>query len=215
MNQRRSNRLWQGLLALPISAILGAGVLLLRGPLSFPLTDDSGWIEIVTSSNFLILQDLLTAAYVLAFVGFLALYEVLREDVRTKRLALVGFILTLWGTALAMPSLGIVSFVAPIAGQSGVSDQVTIGRIVTEAVTGPGLLVGIVAGVFYTAGPLLFGIAIWRDAGLSKVAAVLFVIHGVLLSFGFSIFPAVILGWVLLAISGILISLGVRRQNHA
>ena len=61
-------------------------------------------------------------------------------------------------------------------------------------------------------GPLSFGLAIWRKGNMSRISAVLFAIHGVLLSFGVSIFPALILEWVLLAISGILISLDVRKE---
>lgn len=213
MNHWGSKRLLVGLLVIPVSGVLGALVLLLRGPLVFPLAGVSDWIEIVSSSNFLLHQNLLIISYVLPFVGFLALYEYLRRDNRVEKSSFVGLIFTLWGTALALPSLGIVSFIASIASQPGTADQARIGQIVTEAVTGPGFAIGIVAAICYTMGPLFLGIAIWRKADMSRLAAVLFASHGVLLSFGFSIFPALILGWVLLAISGILICLDVRKES--
>lgn len=214
MNQWSSNRLLAAMLTIPISGALGAAVLLLRGPLVIPLTGASDWIEIVSSANFLVYQNLLIVSYVLPFVGFLALYEYLRRDVRVEKLSFVGVILTLWGTALALPSLGIISFVAPIASQLGSGEQAMIGQIITDALTGSGFMIGILAAIFYTIGPMLFGIAIWRNANLSNVAAVLFAIHGVFLSFGFSFFPALLIGWILLAISGILISIGVRKHNQ-
>lgn len=213
MKQWPPNRLLPGMFAISISGVLGAAVLLLRGPLTFPLTVDSGWIEMISSANFLIYQNLLIVSYVLSFVGFLALYEYLRKDVRGEKLSFVGLILTLCGTALALPALGIVSFVTSSASQLSPADQARVGQIVTEAITGSGLMLGIVAAFFYTTGPLLFGIAIWRHANLSNVSAVLFIFHGALLSFGFSIFPALILGWILLAISGLLISLTVWKEN--
>ena len=213
MKQWHPNRLLLGILAIPISGVLGTAVLLLRGPLTFPLTSNSGWIEIVSTTNFLIYQYLLIVSYALSFVGFLALYEYLRKDVRGEKLSFVGLVLTLWGTALALPALGIISFVASGVSQLGSDYQARIGQIITEAITGPSLVLGIVAAIFYTTGPLLFGIAIWRHAKLSNVSAGLFIFHGVLLSFGFSIFPALILGWILLAVSGLLISLDAWKEN--
>ncbi|MCJ7738236.1 MAG: hypothetical protein MUQ10_13130 [Anaerolineae bacterium] len=215
MNQGKSGRLRVGLLTLPISGVLGAVVLLLRGPIVFPLTAGSDWIGVVSSTNFLLYQNLLAILYVLPFVGFLALHGVLARDVRVWKSSFVGLILTLWGTALALPALGIASFVTSLAGQAGSADQARIGQIVTEAITGSGMLIGIVAAVLYTTGPILFGVAIWRKGGLSRIAAILFATHGALLSFGFSFFPALILGWILLAISGILISLDVRKESQS
>ena len=64
MNQWSSNRLLVGMLTIPISGVLGAAVLFLRGPLVFPLTGGSDWIEIVSSTNFLVYQNLLIISYV-------------------------------------------------------------------------------------------------------------------------------------------------------
>jgi len=213
MKQWHPNRLLLGMLAIPISGVLGAVVLLLRGPLTFPLTVDSGWIKIVSSTNFLIYQNLLIVSYVLSFAGFLALYEYLRKDILYEKLSFAGLMLSLWGTALALPALGILSFVTSSASQLGSADQARIGQMVTEAITGSSLVLGIFAAIFYTTGPLLFGIAILRHTNLSNVAGGLFIIHGALLSFGFSMFPALIMGWILLAISGLMISLDIWRES--
>lgn len=214
MNKRGANRLLAGALTIPISGVLGTAILLLRGPLVFPLATDSGWIEMVSSADFVVYQTLLVIAYVLPFAGFLALHDYLREDSRVARLSFTGLILALWGTALALPASGIVSFVTSIAGKLGPADQARIGQAVTEAVTGPGLPIGILAAVCYTIGPLLIGTAIWRNARLPKASAVLLAIHGPLVSFGFSFFPVLVLGWGLFAASGILMVLGLRREGQ-
>ena len=215
MNQWKSKRLLMALLTIPVSGVLGAAVLLLRGPLVFPLDGSSGWIGVVSSTNYLLYQNLLIFLYVLPFAGFLALHEYLSRDVRLRKFSFAGLIFTLWGTALALPSSGIVSFVASMASQSDLFDQARIGQIVTESVTGSGSIMGIIAAVFYTVGPLLFGVAIWRKGNISKIAAALFAAHGVLLSFGFAVFPALILGWVLLAVSGIILSVDIASDIRA
>lgn len=215
MNRWGSSLLLTGLLTIPISGALGAAMLLLRGPLVFPLADSSDWVGIVSSSNFLLYQSLLIVAFVLPFAGFLALYEFLGRGARAKKSSLFGLVLLLWGTALALPSLGIVSFVASAVSQPGLADKGTIGTIVTDAVTGSGSLIGIAAAILYSIGALLFGVAIWQNASLSKIAAVLFGIHGLLLSFGFSIFPLLIFGWLSLALGGIFLSVDVRKHLRA
>ena len=162
MNQGKSKWLQVGLLTVPISGVLGAVVLLLRGPIVFPLTSSFDWIEIVSSTNFLLYQNLLIISYVLPFVGFLALHEYLRSDVRVAKSSFLGLIFTLWGTALALPASGIVSYVTSVAGNMGSTEQALVGQIVTDAITGSGMMTGIVAAICYTIGPILFGIAIWR-----------------------------------------------------
>ena len=203
----------RALIAIPVSGLLGAIVLILRGPFNIPLTDSSGWISLVSSDNFLIYQNLLIFLYVLPFIGFLALHEYLKSSDKVEKYSFGGLILTLWGTALALPASGIISYIAVIAGDPQVTDHARIGQLITEAITGPGFYMGIVAAICYTLGPILFGIAIWRGIENSKIAAVLFALHGTLLSFGFSFFPALVAGWVLLAISGALIFYNLRARS--
>ena len=206
-----SNRLFIGVLTIAVSGFLGAAVLLLRGPLPIPLSDGSDWVGIASSASFLPYQRLLIVGYVLPFVGFLALYEYLGRDAQGDRASMFGLILLLWGTTLALPALGIVSFVASSVSSLGLADHAVIGEIVTDTVTDSAFSVGIAAAILYSMGSLLFGVTIWQNASLSKIAAVIFGIHGLLLSFGFSFFPVLILGWLSLGLSGILLSVDLRR----
>jgi hypothetical protein len=201
----------RSLLILPISGFLGAVVLLLRGPYQIPLTGNSDWISLVSSQTFLTYQILLIFLYVLPFIGFIALHEHLQGSENLRIYSLGGLILSLWGTSLALPASGIATFIAALAANPSAADPASIGQIVTKAITGPGSMVGISAAVCYTLGPVLFGIAIWRKTDLSRTAAVLFALHGALLSFGFSYFPALIAGWISLAISGTILSFNLRK----
>lgn len=211
MEQWHSGRLVAGMATIPLSGVLGLAALLLRGPLELPLQGNPEWIETVSSNTYLTLQNLLVASYVLPFFGFITLYAYLAQDARQERLSFIGLIAALWGTALALPALGIVSYVGSLGSESGVALQTIVGHLVAEAVIGPGLAVGIVAAILYTTGPLLLGIAVWRREGLPKLAAVMFAAHGILLSVGFSVFPALVLGWVLLALSGIWLTLSIKN----
>jgi len=201
-----------GMLTIPLSGVLGVAVLLLRGPLVLPLQDSTEWIETVSSSNYLVYQNLLVAAYVLPFFGFLALYAYLASDARQERLSLIGLIASIWGTALALPALGIASYVGSLDGQLSLADQTSIGQIVAAALLGPGFPMGIAAAVLYTIGPFLLGVAMWRKGTLPKIATVMFMAHGALLSFGFSMFSALVLGWGLFAISGIWLILSMKNE---
>jgi hypothetical protein len=212
VNQWRSTRMLIGMLTIPLSGVLGSAVLLLRGPLVLPLESSTEWIETVSSSSYLVYQNLLVASYVLPFFGFLALYAYLAGDVRQERLSFIGLIISIWGTALALPALGIVSYVGSLESQLSLADETSIGQIVAEALIGPGFAMGIAAAILYTTGPFLLGVAIWRKGTLPKIATLMFMAHGALLSFGFSMFSALILGWGLFAISGIWLTLSMKNE---
>lgn len=209
----KNNNTTLGLLTIPLSSILAVLTLWLRGPLNFPLSDKLEWVATISSPNYLLFQNLILVAYVLPLLGFFVLYNVVAENVQVKNIAFLGLIGSVLGTALALPASGIVSFVAPFAAQLDVDGQILMGQAITDAIIGKGMWVGIVAAVMYTVGPLLFGIAIWRHPDLSRVAAVLFIIHGGLLSFGFSFFPLLLVGWGSLAISGILCISDLRKNQ--
>ena len=85
----------------------------------------------------------------------------------------IGLIFTLWGTALALPASGIASYVTSVAKHMDSTNQALVGQIVTEAITGSGMLIGITAAIFYTIGPILFGISIWREGSICPSVQVL------------------------------------------
>ena len=52
----------------------------------------------------------------------------------------------------------------------------------------------------------------WRVGGSTGVALTLFGMHGVLLSFGFGMFPLLVVGWVLLGVSGAWLAVAFSRE---
>jgi len=191
-----------GLLTLPISGILALAALMIRGPIGSPLDDIAAWSRFTTSAMYLSAQIAMVVAYVLPFFGLCSLYVYLAGNDRIEGTAFIGMLTSLMGTALALPASGIFSFVAPVVGRSFLQNQVNIGQVFIDSVSGPGMMVGIVSAILYTLGPVFLGVAVWRSNDLPKWAGAFFAVHGALLSFGFSFFPALILGWILFTISG-------------
>lgn len=204
-----------GLLTLPISGILALAALMIRGPIGSPLDDIAAWSRFTSTGVYLGAQIAMIAAYVLPFYGLCSIYIYLAKDDRVERTAFIGMLTSLMGTALALPASGIFTFVAPVVGRSFLQDQINISQAFIDSITGPGLVVGIVSAILYTAGPIYLGLAVWRSNNLPKWAGVCFALHGVLLSFGFSFFPALILGWALFTISGAWITWSVIKPKAA
>lgn len=201
-----------GLLTLPISGILALTALMVRGPIGNPLEDVAAWSRFTSSAMYLGTQIAMIAAYVLPFYGLCSLYVYLADDNHVERTAFIGMLTSLMGTALALPASGIFTFVAPVVGRSFLQDQVNVSQVFIDSVSGPGLLVGIVSAILYTLGPVFLGVAVWRSNDLPKWAGAFFAVHGVLLSFGFAFFPALILGWILFTTGGGWIFWSVLRQ---
>ncbi len=201
------------LLTLPISGAIGTVAVLVRGPLGLPLDDATEWARVTASGLYLVTQVAVLVAFVLPFFGLVSLYAYLARNDRVERLAFVGLLTSLIGTALALPALGILTFVAPVVSRLVLQGQAHLSQVVVEAITGPGLIVGLLSAILYTLGSLCLGIAVWRYKTLPKWAGVLFALHGLLLSFGFTFFPALILGWTLFTASGSWITWSIWKQT--
>jgi len=203
MKQQRTRRLFLGVLTIPVAGALAVVALLFRGPVILPTGNVPEWASTVSTGVYLATQYGMIVAFVLPLLGFWALYEHISQARQVERLAFVGMLASVWGTALALPTLGITAFVTPVAGKLYGSGLTEIIQVVSESVTRSAMGIGLISAVLYTVGPLLLGVAAWRSGLVPRGAAILFALHGALLSFGFSLFPLLILGWVLLTISGI------------
>jgi hypothetical protein len=202
-----------GLLTLPVSGVLALTALMIRGPIGSPLDDIAEWSRFTSSGIYLGAQIAMIIAYVLPFYGLCSLYVYLHSNDRVERMAFIGMVTSLMGTALALPASGIFAFVAPVVSRSFLHNQINISQVFIDSVSGPGLIVGIVSAVLYTLGPIFLGVAVWRCSSLPKWAGACFASHGVLLSFGFSFFPALILGWVLFTLGGGWITWSILKQT--
>ncbi len=210
MTERPTRRgLVAALATIPLAGVLGVVFLVLRGAQTMPMADSLAWVDNVTRPAYQTAQLGMIVAFVLPLAGFWALYEALARlgHVRT---ALWGMWLCIAGTALALPALGVMAFLMPVAGHWDKMGDAAMPELVNEVIFGPLLLVSLASALAYLLGPVLFSVAMWRS-GLSKLAAPLFGLHGLLLVVGFGLYPALITGWVLLGLSGLMLMLGVLR----
>lgn len=185
---------------LPAAGIIGLVGVLLRGPNALPIPDSIQWAAVATQPIFMMAHFLLIIGYVLPFIGFWALYEIFKDQ-KGEKSAFWGFMLSVWGTALALPALGIAAFAGPLAAEAFLADNPSTASMITDAVMGSGFIVGMAAAVGYTIGPALYGVAIWRSSILPKWAGLLFALHGICLSLGFGLYPVLVIGWVLFIVS--------------
>lgn len=195
------NRIPYTLATLPLAGLLGIAGILLRGPHALPALDPAAWADAAMSPAFTTGHILLIAAYVLPFLGFWAIYA-LTQDSPYEAPAFWGFILSMAGTTLALPAMGISAFAGPPAAELYTGGVTAAADIIASGLDFPGLAVGITAGTLYTVGPLLLSIAAWRAKTFPRWAVILFLLHGVLLSFGFGFYPLLVTGWVMFTISG-------------
>lgn len=214
MKTSNPKRNFVGLMTLPISGILALLALMIRGPVSsIPVDDFAEWSITTSSGIYQITQIMVVIAYVLPFFGFYSLYACLAGNDRVEQIAFCGMLTSLIGTALALPALGIATFVAPAVGRLFLQGQIDVSQVIIDSITGPGLIIGVASAILYSLGPICLGMAVWHCNNLPKWAGGYFALHGILLSFGFSFFPALILGWALFTISGGWITWSVYGAN--
>lgn len=202
MRTDKSRRILVCLLTLPISGGLAMAALFLRKFALFPGEAPGDWAEVVTSGSYAFAQYGYVIAYILPFFGFWALYASLKDLEKVERIAFWGFMGALLGTALALPTLGVFTFVSPEIGRLYLAGESQLPQMITDIGMGSSMVLGIPAAFLFAGGCLLLGIAVWRSGTLTRWPGVMLALHGFCLVFGFGIPLLVILSWVLLVLSG-------------
>jgi hypothetical protein len=200
--QHTSQRIKFGLLTLALGSLLGVIALLMRGQVPLAQLDVDAWAKSVTGEWYIFAQVLYIFAYVIPFWGFWALYGWLSTNDRVERLAFWGFLGSIVGTSLALPMLGIFSFVSPLIAQLYLGGDSQIPEVLSQVSSGIPLMVNLAGGVLYLVGTGLLGLAVWRSGFMPKWAGLLIGLHGLFLVFGFTFYPLLLLGWVFLVVSG-------------
>lgn len=209
-----SKRIRLGLLTLVFGSILGIIGLVMRGPAPLPNMDVEAWVQVVTGSNYFIAQVLYIFAYVLPYFGFWALYALLSKVEAVEKIAFWGFMGSVVGTSLALPTLGIMSFVGPEIAQRYLQGDTQLPEIITQVVIGQPAIINLLGGTIYLIGTALLGWAIWRSKKNLKWAGLLLALHGLFLVIGFTLFPVLLLGWVFLFFVGLGLYLESQRMNR-
>jgi hypothetical protein len=209
-----------GLLALPLYGVLTFWSSL--NPQPDPNTHYEAWSRYVTTNHY-VLTHLFgsTLGLILAIFGAFALGAYLAKS-RAGRLALVAMVITVTGSALFLPGMGVSTFAAPeeeqayLAGIEGIPSMPTSFADIAFAVT------SLLVVLLLFGGNVLLGVAVWRSETLPKWAGALWAGAAVLMyplglvyaaTIGSqSTPPTVLVGTLLLVIGGGWIAWRAMRQ---
>ena len=176
-----------GLIRLGILALPLAGLLALVGLYSSVQLGTGGILatgdnQAIVSSGYFVSQLLGNGlALTLLIFGVMALYAYL-ANTSVRALALGAMVLSILGIALTLTSVGVLAYTIPALSRSFLDGHQESIRILDYIFAGPFRIIGTLIPLLYSAGFILFGVAIWRSGVLPKWAGVLVAVHAPLLT---------------------------------
>ena len=181
-----------GLLGLPLYGALTFWSSL--NPQPDPDTHYEAWSRFVTTDHYVLSHVLgSTLGLVFAIFGSFALGAYLAGG-RSGRLGLVAMVITVLGTALFLPAMGVSTFAAPEEGQAylaGIHEFSKLPSSFADTVFG---ITSLLVIVLLFVGNVLLGIAVWRSETLPRLAGAVWALAAVLMyPFGI-VYAALILG---------------------
>jgi hypothetical protein len=209
-----SNWVRIGILALPLSGVLTLVGLLSRYDTPNARVDAEAAAQSASSSGFIVGQFVGNIlGLTLLIFGILALTAYL-ANTYARGLALTAMVLSIAGIALILSALGVTTYALPVIGRAylnGQEDAITIADAIFNA---PGREIFIPIFLLYSAGFILFGIAIWRSGVLRKGSAIALGIHAPLFASFIRPQPTVgtVIGGLLFVLGGSMIASGVFRK---
>jgi hypothetical protein len=181
-----------GLLGLPLYGALTFWSSL--DPQPDPDTHYEAWSRFVTTDHYVISHVLgSTLGLILAIFGTFALGAYLANG-RTGRLGLVAMVITVLGTALFLPAMGVSTFAAPVEGQAYLAGIEEFSRLPSSFADTVFAATSLLVILLLFVGNVLLGIAVWRSGTLPKVAGAIWVTAAVLMYPLGIVYAAVILG---------------------
>jgi hypothetical protein len=145
--------------------------------------------------------------------GVVALYAYLANSGQ-RALALGAMVSSIVGIALILTGVGVFAYAIPALSRSYLNGQVESIRILDYIFAGPFGTILTLTFLLYSAGFILFGVAIWRSGVLPRWAGVLVAVHAPLISGPFSVVGLVV-GALLAAVGGGWIALSIWRSPPA
>ncbi len=188
-----------------------------------PGTRYEAWARFVTTHHYVlghVLGSIL--GLIFAIFGTFALGAYLTRS-RAGRLGLVAMVITVLGSTLFLPAMGVSTFAVPEEGQAylaGIEEYRNLPDIFADTMFALTSLVVILLGF---AGNVLLGVAVWRSGTLPKWAGVLWaaaavfmyplgIVYAAVILGIQSTPPTVLVGALLIVISGAWMALSVLRQ---
>ncbi len=200
-----------GALALPLAGLLALVGLYSSFQLGTGGILSTGDNQAIVSSGYFVSQLVGNAlALTLLIFGVVALYAYL-ANTGQRALALGAMILSIVGIALLLSRLGVLAYTIPALSQSFLNGNTESIVIIDDIFAGPLGTIETMSLVFYSAGFILFGVAIWRSGVLPVWAGVLLAVHAPLVAGPFSLVGSVV-GSLLAVVGGGWIALSVLRQ---
>jgi hypothetical protein len=208
-----------GILTLVISRLIFTTGYALAGPFVQAMGSPDEFARVAGSAGFRTGMFINTKGIMLEFFGFLGLYAYLNHSGQ-GRLAFIAWLVATLGVALTLPPTGVLPFVFPHIASLYTQSSTVVFEVATAIFDDP-LFMAVLgpAGLLVTLGAFLFSAAIWRQGRTSRVAAVLFALANLFLSFAPAIpvpalvWPVDLAGAVLLTVSGTWIAAGVWRYG--
>jgi hypothetical protein len=213
-----------GLLGLPLYGALTFWSSL--DPQPDPGTRYEDWSRYVTTDHYVLTHVFGSIlGLILAIFGTFALGAYLARS-RAGRLGLVAMVITVFGSTLFLPAMGVSTFAVPEEGQAylaGIEEFAKLPDIFADTVFAlTSLLVIVLAFV----GNVLLGIAVWRSGVLPKWTGALWAAAAVFMYPLGIVYAAVILGVqstprtvlvgaLLIVVSGVWMALSVLRRSSA
>ena len=211
MPQQNASLIRLGILALPLAgllALVGLYSTLQLGPGGILASGDNQ--AIVSTGYFVSVFFGNVLGLTILIFGVIALYTYLANS-RQRALALGAMILSIVGIALILTRLGVLAYTIPALSQSFLNGNTESIIILDEIFAGPLGTVENMSFLFYSAGFILFGVAIWRSGALPVWAGALLAVHAPLVAGPFSLVGSVV-GTLLAVVGGGWIALSVLRQ---
>jgi hypothetical protein len=181
-----------GLLGLPLYGALTFWSSM--NPQPDPDTHYEAWSRFVTTDHYVISHVLgSTLGLILAIFGTFALGAYLASG-RSGRLGLVSMVITVLGTALFLPAMGVSTFAAPAEGQAYLAGIEEFSKLPSSFADTVFAATSLLVILLLFVGNVLLGIAIWRSGTLPKVAGAIWATAAVFMYPLGIVYAAVILG---------------------
>ncbi len=225
MNATNINRwIGVGLLGLPLYGALTFYSSI--DPQPDPNTRFEAWSRYVLTDHYVLAHVLGSGlGLILAIFGTFALGVYLVGG-RAGRLGLVAMAVTVFGTALFLPGMGVSTFSAPregLAYLSGIKEFDELPTIFADTVF---MLMALLVIVFLFVGNVMLGVAVWRSGTLPKLAGALWaagavfmyplgIVYAVAILGVQSTPRTVLVGALLLVVSGAWMAVSVLRRPSA
>ncbi len=190
----KSIRRWigAGLLGLPLYGALTFWSSM--NPQPDPGTRMASWSRYVTTDHYVLSHVFgSTLGLILAIFGTFALGVYLAGG-RAGRLGLVSMVVTVFGTALFLPGMGVSTFSAPREGQAylaGIEEFDKLPLIFADSVF---MLTALLVIVLLFVGNVMLGVAVWRSGTLPRLAGALWAAGAVFMYPLGMVYAVVILG---------------------